>query len=341
MSAFLDEIYIDRLAPRLRGYKELRRGVINFSCPLCGDSLNTSKKRGYLLKHETGEWSYFCHNCGASMPFWLFLKNMDCDLYKQYNLERFKNQKEMEREEQRKERNRINDIFKSIPSVPVNKPVYTKRVIDLPEGHPAKEYIKGRQIPYQSVPFVKWTDDFKGLINDTMPGKYEINKLPDSGIVFELKNLEGEITGYQIRSIDPFVPKSRRFVTCSINEKHDWFYTNFDINKTHYIIEGCSDVLCTFNSCAVLSASLYRLHFNDNSVYVNDCEPRNKEVCSQIENCIRLGYKTVLLPPDKFDGMDMNDIIKSGVSYEKLPELLNRYTFSGLRAKMEFSKWKR
>ena len=187
---------------------------------------------------------------------------------------------------------------------------------------------------------VKWCSDFPKLVRDTIGEKYSKTKLPKEGIIFELKDFDGKVTGYQIRSIDKNVPKSQRFVICSINEEHDFFYDTLDYTKKVYVIEGCTDSLFLNNSIAVLSSMLWKIHPSENCVYVNDQEPRNASVCKQIEKCISLGYPVVLLPRE-YENMDINDIVNSGIPPKDLETLFQKHTYTGLKAKMFFAKWKK
>ena len=42
-----------------------------------------------------------------------------------------------------------------------------------------------------------------------------------------------------------------------------------------------------------------------------------------------------------FENMDVNDIVNSGISYKDLDSLFEKYTFSGIRARIEFSNWRK
>ena len=86
----VDSKYIGLVSSRLQKFKKVKSDLYNFRCPICGDSQkNKNKTRGYLypVKNNT---NFKCHNCGASMSFNNFLKELDSVLYKQYTLEKFK-----------------------------------------------------------------------------------------------------------------------------------------------------------------------------------------------------------------------------------------------------------
>ena len=326
----IQQKYVSLVGDSLEGFKRLRGDIFNFRCPICGDSeKKNTKKRGYLLKKNTG-YVFYCHNCGNSMGFSKFLAEVDSCLYSEYR-------KDMLLASKRTFDKKPEVI--EVPKWEIKKSL-TIPVSNLPDEHPAKEYLRKRRVPEEKLPYVKWTDDFPSLVKETIGDKYNGVKLPPSGIIFELRELDGKLTGYQIRSIDPNCPKSQRFVICSINDEHGFFYSTIDRSKPLYIVEGCTDSLFIENSVAVLSSSLCKLHFFDSDVYFNDQEPRNKEVCKQIEKCIDKGYQVVLLPHE-FDGMDVNDIVKAGIPYQKLPKLFERYTYKGLMAKLQFAKWRK
>lgn len=326
--------YISLIGDKLEGFKRLRDDTYNFRCPICGDSETKKlKKRGYILK-KNGDFFFYCHNCGNAMPLKKFIKEVDPYLYEELRKDtilngslKFKKKKEEPKIEVPNQWN----IIKSDDLVSVS---------ELPDTHPGKVYLRGRMVPEGSLQAVKWTSDFPSLVDKTIGKKYNGVSLPKEGIVFELKDIQGNVNGYQIRSIDPECPKSRRFVICSALDDHGLFYSNIDWNEPITILEGCTDSLFIENSIAVLNASLYRTHFSSSDIYFNDQEPRNKEVCKQIERCIAKGYSVVLLPHE-YEGMDVNDLVKSGISPEELKNLFKAHTYKGIGAKIQFSKWRK
>lgn len=323
--------YISLIGSELEGFKEVRHDVFNFRCPICGDSYdNKFKKRGYLLS-KNGEFYFYCHNCNTSLQFKKFLQTVNVSLYNEMRNEILKSGKISFTKK---------EVHVSVPKIEIYKKDVLVNLYDLDDNHPGKQYLLNRKVPLEKLKNVKWTDDFPKLVHDTIGTKYDNSILPKSGIIFELKELDGKVTGYQIRSIDLNIPKNRRFMICSINEDHGFFYDTIDYDKTIYIVEGCTDSLFLDNCIAVLSAALWRLHPSENCVYINDNEPYNESVCKQIQKCIDKNYKVVLLP-HMYNNMDVNDLVKNGVSITDLPKLFKQFTFSGLRSKIEFAKWKK
>ncbi len=86
----IDSKYIGLISSRLIKFKRVKSDLYNFRCPICGDSKkNKTKTRGYLYTVKA-DVNYRCHNCGASMTFSNFLKEIDPLVHKQYVFERFK-----------------------------------------------------------------------------------------------------------------------------------------------------------------------------------------------------------------------------------------------------------
>ena len=72
----IDSKYIGIISSRLQKFKRVKPDLYNFRCPICGDSKkNKSKTRGYLYSVKA-DMNFRCHNCGASMTFSNFLRQL-------------------------------------------------------------------------------------------------------------------------------------------------------------------------------------------------------------------------------------------------------------------------
>ena len=129
----VDSKYIGLVSSRLQKFKRVKSDLYNFRCPICGDSQkNKTKARGYIysVKNNT---NFKCHNCGASLSFNNFLKELDSTLHKQYTLEKFK------------EGHTGKNFVVEAPKLEFKKPVF-KKSLDLPRASEvpiAKEYLDG------------------------------------------------------------------------------------------------------------------------------------------------------------------------------------------------------
>ena len=87
---FIDVKYINLISSRLHGFKQVKKDLYNFRCPICGDSQKRKNKaRGYIFSIKNN-CVYKCHNCGTSVSFNNFLKSIDSVTHKHYSLEKFK-----------------------------------------------------------------------------------------------------------------------------------------------------------------------------------------------------------------------------------------------------------
>ena len=85
----IDSKYIGLISSRLQKFKRVKPDLYNFRCPVCGDSKkHKNKARGYLYAVKA-DMNFRWHNCGASMTFSNFLKEIVPNIHNQYVFERF------------------------------------------------------------------------------------------------------------------------------------------------------------------------------------------------------------------------------------------------------------
>ena len=133
----IDSKYIGLVSPRLPKFKRVKPNLYNFRCPICGDSQkHRNKARGYIYQIKTNT-NYKCHNCGASMSFNNFLKQIDSVLHKQYTMEKFKDGHAGGR-----------NFVVEEPKLTFEVPTFNAKV-PLPlcsEVHSAKRYLEARRL---------------------------------------------------------------------------------------------------------------------------------------------------------------------------------------------------
>lgn len=271
---------------------------------------------------------FHCHNCGLTKTLKNFLYNIDSLIYSEYKREtsfkKFKNDEPI-----KIKKNTPNMSTENI--VPVN-------ILD--KNHECIKYIQNRLIPEDSWDKLFWCQDFSSLVKEMFGSKYEGRDFPTKGLLFKIHAIDGvfpSIVGVQLRSIDPNCHKSKRFITCMEDNWSTAF--GYEGHEPKYVVEGPIDSLFLDDCIASINSSLWRVKF-PNAVYINDCEPRNPQIVKQVKKCIDLGYKVVLLP-EMYSGLDINDIIKKfGYSKKELTDLIDSHTYQGLTAKMKFSSWK-
>ena len=340
MESFIQYKYIIQVGMQLEGFKEIKHNFWNFRCPLCGDSLkNKNKKRGYIYFND-GEYRFHCHNCGINKSFSNFLYNINSELYKEYKKEAAFTSLHKNTEENV---SIYTKQSRELPKISEKNNKYLIPLTELNNDHPAISYVRGRRIPESKYGHLFWTDNVDELVRSTLKSSYDDVKKPTSGLVFIIRAIDSAnypIIGYQIRSIDKNIPKNKRFM---IFKEHGFTgvfgLEHLDKSRPIFVVEGPIDSLFIPNSIAAFTSSLWRVKLSE-AIYVNDCEPRNANIVKQIMQCIKFGYKTVLLPHE-YISLDINDMVcQYNLNESELLNILNSNTFSGLTAKMRFTKWR-
>ena len=319
----VDSKYIGLVSSRLQKFKRVKADLYNFRCPICGDSQkHKNKARGYFYQVKTNT-NFKCHNCGASLSFNNFLKQIDPTLHKQYTMEKFKDGftgKNFVVEE---------------PKLDFKKPVFTKK-LDLPKASEipaAKNYLEKRKV--DSTKFY-YASKFKEWVN-TQKKTFDYTKKDESRIIIPMYDTERNLIGFQGRSL---VPNSVKYITVMLNEEAPKVYGLDKINKgeTVYVVEGPFDSTFVSNSVAMCGSDSSLACLEGSSiVYVYDNEPRNKEIVGKIEKCINRGERVIIWPLG-IEQKDINDMVLVG---HDIMSMLQSNIYSNLEAKIKFNNWKK
>jgi len=319
----VDAKYIGLVSSRLQKFKRVKSDLYNFRCPICGDSQrNKNKARGYIyaVKNNT---NFKCHNCGASLSFNNFLKELDHTLHKQYTLEKFK------------EGHTGKNFVVEAPKLEFKKPVF-KKSLNLPKASTnpvAKEYLEKRKLNpekfYFADKFKQWTNSQKQTF-DTI-GRDE------SRIIIPMYDRDKNLIGFQGRSL---VPNSVKYITVMLDEEAPKIYGLDEIDEQLpvYVVEGPFDSTFVNNSVALCGSDGDLGYFKGSDVIlVYDNEPRNREIVNRIGKCISRGESVVIWPSGIIE-KDINDMVLSGLN---VMDVLKSNTYSGLEAKIKFNNWKK
>ena len=320
----VDSKYIGLISSRLQKFKRVKADLYNFRCPICGDSQkHKNKARGYFYQVKTNT-NYKCHNCGASLSFNNFLKQIDSTLHKQYVMEKFK-------EGHAGGRNFVVEE----PKFDFKKPVFRKK-LDLPRASEvpiAKEYLERRKLDPSKFFF---TNKFKQWAN-THKQTFDNITRDESRIVIPLYDIDNNLIGFQGRSLGP---NSVKYITVMINEEAPKIY-GLDKVKTEkpiYILEGPFDSTLVENSVAMCGSDLDVRTFGwCDYIWVFDNEPRNREIVERISKTIDRGDQIVIWP-SSIKEKDVNDMTLCG---HDVMSVLQSNTYSGLKAKIKFNNWKK
>ena len=320
----IDSKYIGLISSRLQKFKRVKSNLYNFRCPICGDSQkHKNKARGYFYQVKTNT-NFKCHNCGASLSFNNFLKQIDSTLHKQYILEKFK-------EGHAGGRNFVVEE----PKFDFTKPVF-KSKLDLPKASEvpiAKEYLTKRRLDptkfYFAQKFQEWTNKQKQTFDNIVRDECRI--------VIPLYDTNSELIGFQGRSLGP---NSIKYITVMLNDNKPKIYGLEKINEREpiFIVEGPFDSTLVENSIAMCGSDVDIRTYNwSDYIWVFDNEPRNREINNRVSKIIDRGDKVVIWP-NHIKQKDINDMVLSNID---VMSVLKSNTYSGLKAKVKFNNWKK
>lgn len=319
----IDSKYIGLVSVRLEKFKRVKADLYNCRCPICGDSQkNKTKTRGYLyqIKNNT---NYKCHNCGVSLSFNNFLKQIDPMLHKQYSMEKFK------------EGFTGKNFVVEEPKFEFSKPKFTKK-LDLPKASEvpvAKEYLEKRKLNPEKFYYV---ENFKKWVNQQKHTFENINK-DESRIIIPMYDVDNNLIGFQGRSIESSYNK---YITIMLVDDAPKVYglEKIDSQKPVYIVEGPFDSTFIKNAIAMCGSDIDIRSFGwSDYIWVFDNEPRNREIINRISKTIDRGDKVVIWPTS-IKQKDINDLVIAGYDPENM---LESNTYSGLEAKVKFNEWKK
>tara|TARA_Y100000310_G_scaffold335358_1_gene417212 strand:+ start:58 stop:1017 length:960 start_codon:yes stop_codon:yes gene_type:complete len=316
------------VSPRLGKFKRLRDDLYNFRCVYCGDSQKfENKARGYFYRKKN-DFFFRCHNCDLGTTLSKVLNYVDSDLYKEYVLEKYKNnstEKEykFEAPKFKKRDPRLEDL------IPINK---------LQTDHPARKYVERRLIPkeflndiYFCSHFFKWTK---------IKSKWDYPRL-----VIPFRDETGEVFAAQGRAFGSETPK---YLTIKFDDKPKIFgLDRIDWDKRIYVVEGPIDSMFLDNCVAIAGADFNILQdeairddewSTEDTTLILDNEPRNKEIVRRMETLIDNNYELVIWP-DTITQKDINDMVLEGV--KDIQKLIDNNTYKGLEARLQLASWKR
>ena len=318
----VDSKYIGLISSRLQKFKRVKADLYNFRCPICGDSQkNKSKTRGYLYSVKA-DMNFRCHNCGASMTFSNFLKEMDPIIHKQYVFERFRGGKTGR------------GTVVEEPKFNFEQPKF-KPKLDLPkasENPDAKKYLESRKLDpdkfYYTDRFKHWSNTHKETFDDV---RYD-----EPRIIIPLI-YRNNVVGFQGRSLGPSKVK---YITVMLNDDAPKIY-GLDSIRTGipvYVTEGPFDSTFISNSIAMCGADGDVGKWGVGSpVWIYDNEPRSKEIVARIFRTIDRG-ESVVIWPTNIGEKDINDMVLAGHDVQSVVE---SNVYSGLKAKLQFNTWKK
>jgi len=334
---WLEEKYINLIGSTLEHFHKQSRTTFTFRCPFCGDSKKRQNRtRGYFFLYQR-QYFYKCHNCNVSMSLRGFLKRVDTELFREYQLDVLRQERPAEVPTAR--------VSAEVPVFGFSRPTPPKlslpSIASLPDTHEAVQYCRKRHLPDAALAQLYFTNEWTTWITE-MGWSYALPEDHAPRLILPWFHRNGDLLGAQARRIDA-EGKSGRYVTFKRNDDAEKVYglDRVDLHKRIYLVEGPLDSWFLPNSVAAMGSDL--LHVYDHHlvghgvVCVWDNEPRNLDVSRQLHAAIKRGLPVVIWP-QYIHEKDLNDMALAG---HDILTLVTQHTYQGLRAELEFLRWKR
>ena len=335
---WVDTKYANLLSSKLERYsvKSHNPFLANFRCPICGDSSkNKSKARGYFYPNKAG-LVMKCHNCGVTIGFSKLIEKLDYMLYQQYSLEKFGKKKI---ENNLKNTFDFTAKFKSKPILQLPDFIINLEEIKMVHGNkpPAVEYCMNRKIPENKFKYIYYIKDISRVSEIAIEYKDKI-KTNEQRIVLPCLNRQGKPIGFGMRAMDD---NKLRYMNIRLDENEPMLFglERANFKQPLICVEGAFDSLFLSNSVAVNGSDMKKAMdiLPDDTIYVFDNQPRNREVCKKMKNIIKNGKK-VCIWSNNIYGKDINDMAKIGYSVEKI---IYSNSYSNLEADLAFARWRK
>ena len=328
--SYIDSKYLNIIGPQLLKFKKKGDFLWNFRCPYCGDSQKSrSKARGFVYRKKN-DLFYKCHNCGTGTTLGNLIKYVDSKIHKDYIMERYRNGVKTNNPE---------------PEFKFDVPIFRKKgvlknlksISDLSTHHPARKIIEKRLIPSEFLSDLYLCESFFKFTNTLVPNKFPSLDGDHPRLLIPFRDEKGDIFAYQGRAFGKEEPK---YLTIRLDDEATKTFglDRIDMSKQIYAVEGPLDSLFLDNCIAVGGSDLNKLE--SDVIIIFDNEPRNKEICKQMEFCIS-SYKKLVIWPDSMKHKDINDMIVAGYTKEQVQEIITDNTFLGAAAQLRFAEWRK
>lgn len=339
---WLEKKYAQLIGARLDRFhtKSNEPYLANFRCPLCGDSKkNKFKSRGFFYQRE-GSIYFTCHNCGAGMHLGTLIKQLNSSLYDEMVLEKM-----LEKEASMYDELVVKRSIKKIASKPFSLKDFPGTPLrDLTDSHTSWRLIKSRKIDEKKARNWFHTENFCASVNELLPKKFSkkaIEKnIPRLVIPYYYKgNLIGLIGRSYVSGDD------RKYMTISLDKSIPCVYglDMVDWNKDVLVLEGPIDASFLDNAIAAsgsdISGTVIKLRNcipearEANFVIVHDNERKSPEAKKHLRSSVDSGNLVCFWPP-WIQEKDINDMVLSGMTPERIHSLILESSKNGLEAKV-------
>ena len=333
MSVYIDRKFLKLLSPKLGKFTQRREDLYNFRCPFCGDSQkNQFKARGYIYRKKD-DYFYKCQNCGIGHSMYNFISHLDPEMVKEYALETYSNVKVQ--------------IDVKVSDFKFEKPIFKAKInlpkiSELDDEHYAKKYCLNRKFSVECLDKLYFAESFKQFVDEILPNNEKNLKEDDPRLIIPFFDIDGSLLAIQGRALRD---SKIRYITIKINQDSIKIFGLDTVDKENkvYVTEGPLDSLFLPNAVATADANLtnaVNYIAKDKLVLVFDNEPRNKDICRLMDEAIEKHFQ-ICIWPEMMQEKDINDMILNGFSSDEIKDIIDNNTFVNLRAKFEYTQWKK
>ncbi len=347
MSLYIDVKYLNLISHRFERFKRKDDYLFNVRCPICGDSQKKkSKMRGYFYRKEGGMF-YKCHNCDYGTNFGNMLKQLDQLSYKEYVLERYQNGQSKFTSHKEPElpdfKPKFREQFAPIPPKPKSLiDSLMDRLDTLPYDHEAVKYCEARAIPKSAYDRLYYVDNIQDVVQLNHKYKESI-KTEEPRLAIPFFDGNGKLLSVALRAMRG---ESLRYIIIKVHEDAPTVFglDKIDVNEQITVVEGQLDSLFLDNAISVSGTSFSKIESlnlpKERLNIVFDNQPKNTEICKLMKKYIDLQY-SICIWPDEVSGKDINEMVLSGLTRQRISDIIRNNTFAGLQAQMKLSSWKK
>lgn len=341
MSLLIDTKYMNIVGFQLEMFSQKNHELWHCRCPICGDSKKNATIRRFYFHVKDNNLLCYCHNCGYSHHFHVFIKNEFPSIYRDYRVEKFKSNTFGGPRRNAPERLESHSARKPVQIPKPDKLNDLDAITDLDRTHPARVYLKERKIPYEILKGLYYTECFASLAERFNPDAAEKMRRGEPRIVIPFLSENGkELLAIQGRSYLPNSNPKFKYITIKTHSDNDkiWGLHRIDRAKPVKVVEGALDAFFVDNCVATCDAALWK--YNGGQVYVFDNQPRNVELVKQMKKALDKRLPIVIWP-ENLEYKDINDMILGGMSVDEVNDLIESNTYTGPKALLKFNRWKK
>lgn len=339
-ASFVDNEFALRLFYTYRNFKQVSMSPFKLqaSCPVCGDSTTDTHKARFWYYIWKDEAFIHCYNCDYSMGFGKFLEDQDEALYREYLIEKRK-EETFGRVVDHHKPVEISDKLNS--KLVIEKLDFCTRLDKLPKNHPIIKYVESRCIPESAYTRLWFTKQWQEMVNATKQ-TYD-NPKQECRLVIPIYNSDKKIEAYQGRALSS--KAKQKYMTIKASEDATKIYgvDMVDINKPFvYTMEGPIDSLFIENAIAITggSISLDVVPFADKRIWVLDNEPRHPDTINRMKKLIKAGEKVLFWDEAPWHSKDINDMIKNeGATAQEIKDYIDNNWEFGIMAQLRMTKF--